>query len=106
MMSSKLQNHTNRVVGKHGIQTFKDVVVLMLVLLLFDVYVFPNANPLLYFQWVVCPYTLQYQLFRYEMSFENLDCFIRTKEQLQWKMKDEISKQIKPWQCKWIWLDK
>jgi hypothetical protein len=40
-MYSKPQNHTNLVVGKHGIQTLDVVVVILLLLLLsFDAFVF------------------------------------------------------------------
>ena len=36
------------VIGKHGIQTFKvEVVAFLLLLLLFDVFVFTNAHPLI-----------------------------------------------------------
>ena len=45
------QNYTNMVVGEHGIQTFKDVVVVLLVLLVlllsFDVFVPKSTHPLL-----------------------------------------------------------
>ena len=42
------QNYTNMVIGEHGIQTFKVVVILLLLLVLsFDVLVLKSANPLL-----------------------------------------------------------
>jgi hypothetical protein len=44
-----LQNYTSMVVDKHGIQTFKVLVVVLLLLLLsFDVLVPTNASPLVF----------------------------------------------------------
>ena len=56
MTYSRLQYHTNiTMVGEHGIQTFKVVVVvLLLFLLLFDVFVLTSAHPL-FFRQVSCP---------------------------------------------------
>ena len=49
MMYTRSQNYTMMVVGKHGIHTFKVmVVVLLLLLLLLDVFVPISAHPLLY----------------------------------------------------------
>ena len=49
MMYTRLQYHTNTIVGKHCIQTFKFVVVVYLFLLLsFDDFVPVNACPLLF----------------------------------------------------------
>ena len=55
MMYTRLQYHTNTIVGKHGIQTFKFVVVVYLFLLLsFDDFVPVNACPLLFLdKWFV-----------------------------------------------------
>ena len=51
----RLQNYTNLVVGKHGIQTFKVVVVVLLYLLLTsDIFVPTNTHPLLFLdKWFV-----------------------------------------------------
>jgi hypothetical protein len=49
MMYTRLQNYTNMVIGKYGIQTFKIVVVVLkLSLLSFDVFVPTSAHPLLF----------------------------------------------------------
>ena len=49
MLYSRLQNNTNLVVGKHGLQTLDVVVVTLLLLLLsFDVFVPTSAHPLLF----------------------------------------------------------
>ena len=55
MTYTGLRNYTNMVGGKHGIQTFNIVVVvLLLLMLLFDVFVFKNAHPLLFLnKWFV-----------------------------------------------------
>ena len=48
MTYTRSQNYTNMVVGKHGIQTFKVMVVVVLLLLLsFNVFVPTSAHPLL-----------------------------------------------------------
>ena len=68
MTHTTSQNYTNMVVGEHGIQTFKVVdVVLLLLLLSFDVFVPTIAHPLLFSnKWIVqiylnvnCIYTTQ-----------------------------------------------
>jgi hypothetical protein len=49
MTYTRLQNYTNMVVGKHGIQIFEVVVgVLLLFLLSLDVFVPTSAHPLLF----------------------------------------------------------
>ena len=51
MMYTRLQNYTNMVVGEHGIQTFRlviNVLLLLLLLLMFDVFVPTSAHPLLF----------------------------------------------------------
>ena len=56
---TRLQNYTTLVVGKHGIHTFKVVVVVLLPLLLFDVFVPTSAHSLLFLaKWFVQIYTL------------------------------------------------
>ena len=50
MTYTRLQNYTNLMVGKHGIQTFE---VMIVILLLFDIFVPTNAHPL--FGQLVCP---------------------------------------------------
>ena len=52
MMSTRLQNYSKMVCGKHGIQTF-EVVVVVLLLLLFDGFV-PQVHILYYFGQVLC----------------------------------------------------
>ena len=54
MTKVRLQNYTNMVVGKDGIQTFEiKVDMLVLLLLMFDVFVLASAHPLLDFGQVV-----------------------------------------------------
>ena len=51
MTCTRSQNYTNMVVGKHGIQTIEDVVVVLLLLFLwlsFVVFVHTSARPLLF----------------------------------------------------------
>ena len=51
MMYTRSQNYTNMMVGKHGIQTFEVVVVMLLFLLSpFDVFVSISAQPLIIFE--------------------------------------------------------
>ena len=58
----RLQNHTNLIVGEHGIQTFKTVVVVVLLLLLsFDVFSPHMGTSLIIFEQVGCPNLLKYQ---------------------------------------------
>ena len=66
-MYTTLQNYTNMLVGKHGIQTFK--VVLLLLLLLFDVFDPTSAYLLLFIKQVVCPNTPKCKL---RLQFECL----------------------------------
>ena len=62
MMYTRSQNYTNQVVGKHGIHTFKGVVVMLLFLFLsFDVFVPTSGHPVQFFGQVVCPNILGYQ---------------------------------------------
>ena len=59
MMYTRLQNYTNTVVGKHGIQTFKVVIVVLLLLLFspLDVFVPTSADSLLFLdKWFVQTY--------------------------------------------------
>ena len=64
MLYTRLQNHTNMMVGKHGIQTFEVVVVVWLHLwLLFDVF----CPSLIVFGHVVCPNILKCQ-FTYSVT--------------------------------------
>ena len=63
MMYTRSQNYTNMVVGEHEIQTFRVVVVVMLILLLsFDVFVLTSAHPPIIFGKVVCPNILECRL--------------------------------------------
>ena len=59
-MYTRSQNYTNKMVGKHGIQTFKVVVVVLLLWLLsFDVFVPRSTHPLLLFDnWFVQMYLI------------------------------------------------
>ena len=60
MMYTRLQNYTDMVIGKDGIQIFEVViVVLLLLLLLFDVFVPTSAHPVIIFGQVVCPNRLE-----------------------------------------------
>ena len=57
MTYTKLQNYTNMLVGEHEIQTFKVMVVLLLLLLLsFDIFVPTNAHSLLFLESVLSKY--------------------------------------------------
>ena len=64
MIFTRLQNYTNVMVGKHGIQTFKVmVVVLLLFLSSFDVFVLTDAHPLLILgMWFVQIYLTSIQI--------------------------------------------
>jgi hypothetical protein len=64
MTYTRLQNYTNVMVGKHGIQTFKVmVVVLLLFLSSFDVFVLTDAHPLLILgMWFVQIYLTSIQI--------------------------------------------
>ena len=47
MTSIRLQNYTNMLVGKHAKQLFKDVIVVLLLILLYMIFLVPtNAHPL------------------------------------------------------------
>ena len=49
MTYTSLQNYTNMMVDRHGIQTFEVMIVMLLVLLLSsDAFLFPSAHPLLF----------------------------------------------------------
>ena len=53
-----INNYTNMVVGKHGIQTFKVVVVTLLLLLLsFDIFILTNVHPLIFLNTWFVQYT-------------------------------------------------
>jgi hypothetical protein len=53
----RLQNYTNFMVGKHRIQTFNVVVVMLILLLLLHVFIPTSAHPLLYLnKWFVQKY--------------------------------------------------
>ena len=49
VLYTRSQNCTNMVVGEHGIQTFKVVLVVLLLLLPFDILVLTSGHPLLFF---------------------------------------------------------
>ena len=58
LMYTRLQNYTNMVVGEHGIQTFKVLVVVLLLLLLsFDVFVPTSAYPSVFWTSGLSKYT-------------------------------------------------
>ena len=62
MTYTKLQNYTNVMVGKHGIQTSK-VVVVVLLLFSIDVFVLTSAHPLLILDgWFVQIYLMSVQI--------------------------------------------
>lgn len=56
MMYTRLQNYTNIVIVKLGIQAFEVVVVVLFLLLLFNVFVPRSAHPLIIERWLVQVY--------------------------------------------------
>ena len=50
MMYTRLQNYTNMMIDEHGIQTFKVVIVVLLLLMLSFVIMFPQVHTPYYFQ--------------------------------------------------------
>jgi hypothetical protein len=48
MIYTRSQNYTNMVIDEHGLQTFKVLVLVLLLLLLFDVFVPTSVHPLIF----------------------------------------------------------